>query len=209
MVLIRAKAGQHAASAGMLADTCIHNLLHGIQIFLTGSGNMVISNLLQPVHTNKGLPGICRLIIGAFAHYKIGISIDGGIIQLSLIYHSVIIGRSNGRKLVHIDGGQITVIRPLCQLGIIKLRQHGRKRSCGCEQRIVRHNIVTGDRNEFYGNIPLIAEVFLNPLGPVIVHHIRNTFHASVVNRNLKGYILRKRLPAVHTCSRFRGCRFS
>ena len=202
MVLVGTKAGQHAASAGMLTDACIHDLLHGVQILFTGGRNMIITNLLQPVHTNEYLPGMSRLIICALAHYKIGISVDRGIIQLVLLHHSVIIGRRHRCELIHVDRCEITIVCPLRQLGEVKLRQHGRQRSRRCKQRIIRHNIVTGDRNEFHGDIPLIAEVLLNPLCPVVIYHIRNTFHASVINRNLKGYILCKRLPAVHSAAR-------
>ena len=201
MVLVGTKTGQHAASAGMFTDTRIHDLLHGIQILFTGGRNMIITNLLQPVHTNEHLPGMSRLIICALAHYKIGISVDRGIIQLVLLHHSVIIGRRHRCELIHVDRCEITIVCPLRQLGEVKLRQHGGKRSRRCKQCIIRHNIVPGDRNEFHGNIPLIAEILLNPLGPVVIYHIRHTFHASVINRNLKGYILCKRLPAVHSAA--------
>ena len=167
---------------------------------------MIISYLLQPVHTDKYLEAECGVGIRSLSKYEIGLIVHGRILELIQFYHPVVIRRRNGSELIHIEGGQISVVRPLGKLGIVELHQHGRQGACGCQQSIIGHNIVTGDRNEFHGDVPLIAEVLLNPLGPVVAGHIRNAFHTSVINRNLQGYILCEGFPAVHSAA-FRSCR--
>ena len=192
------------AAHGMLRDTCILNFLHGVQELLSVFRNMVIADFPQPVHTHPVLPGVTTVIERSLSQCEIYLSVEFRVAKLVVFNHLRIIIRRNLCEVLQTVSCQITVIRPLGKLGIVVLHQNGGQTLGSRQQRIICHNIRSRNRNEFHGYVVLVAEILLNPSGPVVVVYGGNSLHASVVNGNLQGNVFRKSLPAVHSGSAVR-----
>ena len=156
---------------------------------------MIISNLLQPVHTNESLEGINGIIIWSLSKCEIGLTAKCAVLKTSTLFHGCIVSRSYFLEVFHIKGCQITIICPLRYLRIIILHQDSWKILICCKQCVGCHNIASGNRNILNGNVVLVTEVFLNPSSPVVVGNIRNTLSTSVINRNSQRYVFSKWFP--------------
>ena len=156
---------------------------------------MIISYLLQPVHTNKCLEGINGIIIWSLSKCKVCLTAKCAVHQTSALFHGCIIGRSYLLEIVHAKCCQITIICPLSYLRIIILHQDCRQVLICCKQCVGCHNITSCNRNVLNLNVVLISKILLNPAGPIVVGNIRNTFCTSVINWNSQSHGFCKWLP--------------
>ena len=179
----------------MLCDAGILDLLHGFVPLRGLHGHIVIAHLPQPVHTDEGLEGVGGVIVGAQGRYQEGFAIQLGEGQLVVFHHAIVVGGGNRREIIHVEGGQIAVSGPLRNLGIVVFHQHGgqiiRRRQHG----VLGHNVGPGNGDEIHGDVVLVAEVFLDPLGPVVVLHVGYARLTTVIDRDRDGHVLREGFP--------------
>ncbi len=195
--LVGALSGKdHAAAAGMLGNACIHDFLHGIQILGTGFGNVVIAYFLQPVHTYPLSVGIGGVVVRSLGKSKYILAVQLNVLGQAKLFHLAIVGGSDLGEGIHIILGQIAVCCPGGHLVIVILHQNRGQILRRGQQSVLGHYVGTGDGSEIHGDVVLITEILLNPLGPVVVGYIRNPFLSSVVNRNGDGHVLLERNPA-------------
>ena len=162
---------------------------------------MIVADLLQPVHTDEVLERIGGVIVGTQGRHEVGVAVDLGVGQLVVFHHAVVVGGSDGGEVIHVECGQIAVARPLGDLGIVVFHQHGGQVLGRRQHGILGQHVAAGNGDEVHSDVVLIAEVFLNPLGPVVVFHVGHARLTAVIHRDGDADVLGKGLPR----GRFRG----
>ena len=156
---------------------------------------MVIADLVQPVLADEGLEGVGGVIVGTESGNEVGLAVDLGVGQLVVGDHPLIVGGGNRRELIHTEGGQVSVRRPLGDLRIVIFHQDGGQFIGRCQHGIFVHYIGTGDRHIVDGDVVFVTEVLLDPFGPVVVFHVRHTGLSAVIYRDRDGHVLGKGFP--------------
>ena len=156
---------------------------------------MIIAYLAQPVHADEGGIGEGGVIVGTLGQHEVGLAVDVGVTQLLVVHHRLIEGGGNRFELVQVDLGHGAVVGPLRNLRIVVLHQDGGGFLRGNQHGILGHHVAAGDRHILHVDVVLLAEVLLNPAGPVVVIHGGVADLGPVVHRDRDLDALRKGLP--------------
>ena len=179
----------------MLGNAGFLDLQHGGIVIGDGHRNMIVADLVQPVFPDEGLEGVGSVIVGTVGGNEIGFAVDLGVSQLVIGNHPLIVGGGNSREIVHAEGGQVSVSSPLGDFRIVIFHQDGGQLIGGRQHGILGHHVGTGDSNVVHGDVVLVAEVFLDPFGPVVAFHVRHAGLSAVIHRNRDGHVLGKGFP--------------